>query len=63
MVLEAVWFRDGKEVQWVDPVLNIVCGSNMEDISEIEINNGSNWYTYEDVDGGADDFVIRVKKD
>lgn len=63
MVLEAVWFRDGKEVAWVDPVLNIVCGSDMNGIEDIEVNNGSYWYTYEDVEGGADDFVIRVKKD
>lgn len=63
MMLEAVWFRDGKEVEWVDPVLNIVCSSDMNGIEDIEVFNGYAWYTYEDVVGGADDFVIRVKKD
>ena len=62
MMLEAVWFRNGKEVYWVNPVLNIVCYGNMDDISEIEVNNGHDWHTYEDV-GEADDFVIRVKND
>lgn len=63
MKLEAVWFKNGKEVYWVDPVMNIVCDDNMKDISDIEIDNGSHWYTYEDVDIDADDFVIRIKKD
>lgn len=63
MKLEAVWFKNGKEVYWVDPVMNIVCDDNMKDISEIEVDNGSNWYTYEDIDVDADDFVIRIKKD
>lgn len=63
MKLEAVWFKNGKEVYWVDPVMNIVCDDNMKDISEIEVDNGSHWYTYEDVDIDADDFVIRIKKD
>ena len=63
MKLEAVWFKNGKEVYWVDPVMNIVCDDNMKDISEIEVDNGSRWYTYEDVDIDADDFVIRIKKD
>lgn len=62
MMLEAVWFKDSKEVYWVSPVLNIVCFDDMEDITRIEINNGRDWYTYEDIDGGADDFVIRIKE-
>lgn len=62
MLLEAVWFKDGKEVEWVDPVLNIVCEDDMDDISEIEVYNGSAWYSSEDIEGGADDFVIRIKR-
>lgn len=62
MMLEAVWFKNNKEVYWVDPVLNIVCYNDMEDISDIEVNNGHDWYSTRDIDGGADDFVIRVKR-
>lgn len=64
MMLEAVWFKNGKEVYKVSPVMNIVCEDNMESVSEIEIENGGfNWHSCEHVEGGADDFVIRVKKD
>jgi hypothetical protein len=62
MMLEAVWFKDGKEVQWISPVENIVCDENMKDISEIEVHNGYNWYSSEDIENGADDFIIRIKK-
>ena len=63
MKLEAVWFKNGKEVFHVDPVMNIVCDDEMKNISEIEVDNGSYWYTYEDIDSDADDFVIRIKRD
>ena len=62
MMLEAVWFKDGKEVYWVDPVMNIVCEDDMKDISEIEVSSGKDWYSCEDIEGGADDFVIRIKR-
>lgn len=62
MMLEAVWFKDGREVYNVVPVMNILCYENMGDISEIEINDGKHWYTYEDFEGEADDFVIRIKE-
>lgn len=62
MLLEAVWFKDGKEIFKVDPVMNILCEDDMEDVSEIEINNGYHWYSYEDFEGDADDFVIRIKR-
>lgn len=62
MKLEAVWLRNGKEVYWVDPVINIVCEEDMEEISEIEVYNGYFWHSSEDIDGGADDFIIRIKK-
>ena len=62
MILEAVWFRKGKEVYWVDPVLNIVCSDDMEKISDIEVYNGYNWYSSEDIDDEVDNFIIRIKK-
>lgn len=63
MMLEAVWLKNGKEVYKVSPVMNIVCENDMEDITEIEIEDGRYWHTYEDFNGDADDFVIRVKAD
>ena len=35
MMLEAVWFKNGKEVYKVSPVMCIVCDDDMEDISKI----------------------------
>ena len=63
MILEAVWFRKGKEVYWVDPVVNVVCDDDMNELSDIEVYNGSAWYSSENVDGGADNFIIRIKKE
>ena len=62
MLLEAVWFKNGKEVYCVDPVMNIVCDDNMKSISEIEIFNGFDWYSSDDIEGDADNFVIRIKR-
>lgn len=62
MTLEAVWLKNGKEVYRVSPVETVVCYKNME-ISDIEIDDGYKWHEYSDVVGGADDFVIRVKRD
>lgn len=63
MTLEAVWFKDGKEVFHVSPVVNVVCFEDMKDISNIEVENEYYWYSSEDIEGGADDFIIRIKKD
>ena len=63
MKLEAVWFKNGKEVGWVDPVMNIVCDEDMDGIEDIEVENGYGWYSSSDIEGGADDFVIRIKRD
>ena len=63
MVLEAVWLKDGKEVAWVDPVVNIVCYEDMKDINDIEVDNGHYWYNAEELGIEADDFIIRIKKD
>lgn len=63
MMLEAVWFRDGKEIYKVSPVMNIVCDDDMDNIKDIEIEDGNKWHEYSDFDGDADDFVIRIKRD
>jgi len=63
MMLEAVWFKNGKEVYKVSPVENIVCYKNMEDISWIEIDDGDKWHDYRDFGKDVDDFAIRVKRD
>lgn len=62
MMLEAVWFKNGKEVYWVDPVMNIFCEDDMKDISEIEVFNDYSWHSCKDCDVEADDFVIRIKR-
>lgn len=63
MMLEAVWFKDGKEVYKVSPVMNIVCDDDMDDIADIEIRSNDKWHEYTDFKGDADDFVIRIKED
>lgn len=62
MMLEAVWLKNGKEVYKISPVENLVCYENMG-ISDIEVESVNGWYGYGDVIGGADDFVIRIKRD
>lgn len=62
MMLEAVWFKNGKEIYKVSPVMNIVCEEDMDGIDEIEIEDGYKWYEYNDFEGDADDFVIRIKR-
>jgi hypothetical protein len=63
MVLEAVWFNNGKEVYKVSPVMNIVCDEDMSGIEYIEVEDKNGWHEYSDFKGEADDFVIRIKKD
>ncbi len=62
-MLEAVWFKNGKEVCKVSPVLNIVCDEDMDGIEDIEINSEHGWRSCVDFEIEADDFVIRIKKD
>jgi hypothetical protein len=62
MTLEAVWFKNGKEIYRVSPVMNIVCDDDMNGISDIEIDDGNKWHEYSDIDGEADDFVVRIKR-
>ena len=62
MMLEAVWFKNGKEVYSVSPVMNIVCEDDMESVREIEIEDMKEWHSCEENNFEADDFVIRVKR-
>lgn len=62
MVLEAVWFKDGKEVFCVSPVMNIVCYEDMKSVSDIEIEVDNRWYSCEENNFEADNFIIRTKK-
>ena len=59
MKLEAVWFKNGKEIYKACPVTCIVCDENMKSISDIEIESEYNWHSCDN----ADDFVIRLIKD
>ena len=61
MMLEAVWFKDGKEIHKISPVMNLLCDDDMDGIVEIEVNNGERWYSSEILEIEADDFIIRVK--
>lgn len=63
MTLEAVWFKNGKEIYWVDPVIDVRCGDNMNKIAAIEVYNGYHWYSAADCWEAPDDFVIRIKKE
>lgn len=65
MKLEAVWFKDNREVFQVDPVMNIVCNEDMKDISEVEVYDGHDWYSCESFsfDEEADSFTIRIKRE
>ena len=65
MTLEAVWFKNGKEIVWIDPVWD---AENLDDCGDelgtIRVHNGRHWYRWRDVtDEEPDDFVIRIKKE
>ena len=61
MILEAVWFKNGKEIDWVDPVERLRYDQYVDNISNIEVFNGYAWYSSEDCNEVPDDFVIRIK--
>lgn len=58
---EAVWFKDGQEVMWIDPVIS----AENESLGPkyVKVNNG--FYDFQSGDGAipsdVDDFVIREK--
>ena len=63
MTLEAVWLKEGKEIAWCDPVIDIIC-EERQNISEIKVFNGCFWYSCKDFcDETPDDFIIRVLKE
>ena len=63
MILEAVWFKNKKEIYKVSPVVDVVSYEIMKNINDIEIYNGIQWHSCEENHFEADDFIIRIKKD
>ena len=63
MILEAVWFKDGKELLQVDPVLEVYVEDDTDTTYPIKVFNGHYWYDAADCDETPDDFVIRFKKE
>ena len=63
MVLEAVWFKNGKEIYWVDPIVDILCEEDAKDVADIKVASGYHWYSAADCGEAPDDFVIRIKKE
>lgn len=57
---EAVWFKNGKEISWVDPVEDVEYN---EDITKIRVYNGLHWYDASDCNEVPDDFVVRERVD
>ena len=55
---EAVWFLNGKEISWVDPVEDVEYN---EDITKIRVFNGLHWYDASDCNEVPDDFVVRER--
>lgn len=57
---EAVWFKNRKEIGWVDPVEEVEYN---EDITKTKVFNGLYWYDASDLDEVPDDFVVREKQE
>lgn len=57
---EAVWLKDGKEISWVDPVVEV---EDNEDVTKIRVFNGNYWYDASDCNEVPDEFVIRKKRE
>lgn len=59
---EAVWFRNGKEVEWVDPVITVeIDGTSARHIT---VYNGSYYYHPGDgtISDDVDGFLVRQKQ-
>ena len=64
MMLKAIWLKDGKEVACVEHVQDIICYDEIHNISDIEVYNGSNWYSNKDFgENDADEFIIKLVKE
>lgn len=59
-IQEAVWFKNGKEISWVDPVVEVEYN---DDITKIRVFNGLHWYDASDCSETPDDFKIREIKE
>lgn len=62
IVIEAVWFKNGKEVDWVDPVRLVeIRGTS---ISDIYVTNDCDTFFSGDgvISDFVDDFVVRRKR-
>ena len=57
---EAVWFKDGKEIAWVDPVVEV---EDNEDVTKIRVFNGNYWYDASDCSEVPNGFAIREKRE
>lgn len=57
-LLEAVWFKNGKEIDWIDPVVEVEYD---EDVTKIRVYNGCYWYDSSDCNEIPDDFVVRER--
>lgn len=62
MTLEAVWFKNGEEIYWVDPVWEIE-NDDASTLDTIRVFNGYYWYSAKDCFEEPDDFIVRVKKE
>ena len=60
-ILEAIWFNNGEEVAWVDPVIRVDVGEGPLDVV---VFNGCDYYLRGDgyVPKDVDDFIVRVSK-
>jgi hypothetical protein len=63
MMLEAIWYKDGKEIFRVDPVWEVSVEDDSSTLDPIKVHNGHYWYSAADCDETPDDFVIRIKKE
>lgn len=63
MTLEAVWFKNGKEIYWVDPVWEVGVDDDIDTLTPIKVFNGYYWYSATDCTETPDDFVIRLKRE
>lgn len=61
MILEAVWFKNGVEVDYVYPVIKV---ENADNPKLAKVYNGFGIFQSGDgiVSDDVDDFVVRVKK-
>lgn len=57
-MLEAVWLKNGKELDWIDPVIEVEYD---DDVTKIRVYNGYHWYDASDCKEVPDAFVVRER--